>query len=127
MKLLKTLVAIVLLALWLPAQSHCLLERVGWLWTSDCCVDGEGAPVNPTGLPCSEKTCCNLDTPTYKVGQTRPLSGAPLTLASGLALADETGPPVHQGFVPVEPPPSAVIWSFLLRAAAPPRAPCLTS
>lgn len=123
MKCLRSLVAMVMLLVWLPAQGHCLLERTGWIWGDDCCSETE------SNAPCSAKPCCNLDSPTYKLSNHRATFVVPDPIEVFLPpVVDQTAVLLaHTRFPTVGPPELPVRWQFVYRAALPVRAPSLAS
>ena len=120
---LYSVAASVLLAIWLPATSLCLLERANWLSNDECCPSSsEQAPTK------DGNNCCVLASAPYKAGDTRPI--APLaillsffTVAEPLAALDE---PLHPA-LSLSPPDLPNTWQFSFRTALPPRAPSLVS
>lgn len=130
-KRIKTVVALVMMAVWLPAQSHCLLERAGWLWSGDCCPEVDGTSESPAKAPCSEQICCNLDSPTYKLDDEQTVVQAPAAFLLGPArpVPIELAPLAErpQRLCPLASPELPVTWQFSRRAALPPRAPSLPS
>jgi hypothetical protein len=127
-KWLKTLVASVLLALWVPATSFCLIERVGWLSGDDCCSSSSrNVPMNQ---PSGDTPCCALASANYKPDDDRPVApAAPSTASLVLFMPTES---VEASDRPrpasLSPPPELpTAWQFTCRAAAPPRAPSFVS
>ena len=53
-----------LLVIWLPATSLCLVERAGWMANDDCCPSSASKPV--PAEPSSDPTCCTLASASYK-------------------------------------------------------------
>jgi len=64
MKWLNRVIAAVMLLVWLPATSLCLIERAGWLANDDCCPSSTGGA--PDKQPASNSTCCTLASGSYK-------------------------------------------------------------
>ena len=131
MSRLRPLIAILLLALWLPATLHCALEAAGCLRAEECC-DGH------TDSACTRDACDTLETgfvkpaalhvvlpPFFPDTAARLLDAfCPLLLApTALLLPPDTG---VTGTV-AAPPEVARTWHFLVRAAPAPRAPSLAS
>lgn len=66
-KSLCRVIAVIMLVLWAPATSLCLVERSGWLDNDD------GCPCSSQESPASESTsgspCCMLASANYKVNE----------------------------------------------------------
>ena len=124
----KKVVAMVLLALWLPATMCCALEQAGVPLFAQCCVDDTAGTAPET--PCTETGCCPLESAAYKIEQTAVRVVAPSALVldalTTLFAGAQNLPavPVVPVFVPPELP---VTWQFFFRTALPPRAPSLAS
>jgi hypothetical protein len=123
---LKTVVAMVLLAVWLPATSLCFVERAGWLANDDCCPSSSQS--TPDSQPSDETTCCALATATYKADDHRPV--APVAMLLALITLSEAvlslGGPPSASFSP-PPPELPTAWQFAFRAAGSARAPSFVS
>src|SRR5437016_4289586 len=59
---LKTTMAALLLVLWIPATSLCLLEAAGWISDADGCAAGQSLESSP---------CCALASASYKMQENR--------------------------------------------------------
>lgn len=126
-RLSNKMVGLLLLLLWLPATSLCLIERTGWLGHDDCCPSSTKAP---SEQPANKTPCCELASATYKptsyeqrAGRLVPPLVADLTFAPPQVSA--AGPPP---FFETSYPASFLARSqFSLRTALPPRAPPFTS
>jgi hypothetical protein len=98
---LYSLNALVLLAIWLPATSLCLLERANWLSNDECCPSSsEKAP------PKDGNNCCVLASAPYKAGDTRPIVPLAIllsfvTIAEPVAAPSE---PMHIRLLSPSPP-----------------------
>jgi hypothetical protein len=119
---LKTIVAMALLALWIPATSLCLAENAGLVVNSDHC---SGCPLSQTS------PCCVLASTAYKLDDNG--SAAVPWVGNSVSLfrdAIEFHPPL---LVCLErngcesPPEVRSTWQFCIRAAANPRAPSSVS
>jgi hypothetical protein len=126
-KWLHSVVAVVLLALWLPATRCCTLEGAGVSGFADCCID-EGTDSQPE-QPCDGDTCCQLEKGIYKleqvsIGISAPEISVPGDLVNAL-MADHD---VSIASAPSSSPPDLpVSWQFSYRAALPARAPSIAS
>jgi hypothetical protein len=128
LKSIKTIVAMVLLVLWVPATSLCLVERAGWLANDDCCPSTtKEAPTSPAN---ESSPCCWLASGSYKSNDDTPVliqaQFTPLVIAFTLnSFAD----PSRDFILPSElpPPELAVGWQFSFRTALSPRAPSFVS
>jgi hypothetical protein len=120
---LKVVVAMTVLALWIPATSLCLMENAGWLAKNDGCCDDQSSTVLP---------CCALASAAYKIEDGRSATVSPaqqIPLLTDLAHLDQ---PVPQQFARVRqsgvsPPELSTSWQFSSRAAPAPRAPSSAS
>jgi len=119
---LKTIVAIALLALWIPATSLCLAENAGLVANGDHCG----------GYPSSQASpCCALASAAYKLDD----NGSVIVpcLGNSVSLFRDTidvHPPLliclaRNGCE--SPPELRSSWQFCIRAAASPRAPSCAS
>ena len=119
---LKTIVAMALLALWIPATSLCLAENAGLVANSDHCG----------GCPSSQASpCCTLASAAYKLDDNGsvivPWPGNSVSLFRDTV---EVHPPLLiclAGYGCESPPELRSSWQFCARAAANPRAPSFIS
>jgi hypothetical protein len=119
----KTVVTMLLLALWLPATSHALLEQGGWIHTAHS--DGDDASDTDhdaaDGLCRVASTDVQVPQPELTGGLLLASADFPLTLAAmfeaSLALPNGPDPPG------AAPPVLFDTWQFSFRASLPPRAP----
>ena len=120
MKRLFHIVGLVLLVLWVPITSHCMLENVRGLEFLKCPTD------TPDGAPCQDE-CSQLESASYKISDTH-TDFLPAVLTEILTFvilefpADEQ--PINVIETPPEIPPS---WQFIFRTALAPRAPSFVS
>jgi hypothetical protein len=119
---LKTIVAIALLALWIPATSLCLAENAGLVANSDHCG----------GCPSSQASpCCVLASAAYKLDDnSHVVALSPGKLVSFFRDAVDAHPRlvVSLALSGCESPPEfQSSWQFCARAAANPRAPSSVS
>jgi len=124
----KKLIALLLLAVWMPATMCCALERAGVPFFQQCCED-DSAESSPEA-PCTDKTCCLLESGNYQTANPVPLVVTPESVFSLLALVFIEPPqpkPGSAGLSDSSPSELSVGWQFLSRTALPPRAPSLAS
>ena len=123
------MVTLAVLALWLPITFHCALESIPGLEFLACPADPSrsGKP----GSDCGDSGCCAAEKSQYKTEQHRlkipppdflPVLSTPLLTAAN-TLPDEPGLDLPTA----APPGLPKCWQFLVRAAAPPRAPSFAS
>ncbi len=124
MKRIKTIVVLLLLALWVPVGSHCLLEAADLLPDFLCCVD-ECAP-SGAGGGSDKDGCGTVESAIYKAEDNQSIT----VVAPFDSLLPELSAPSAETDVqpvfssrPVAAPELPVTWQFSFRAAAPPRAP----
>jgi hypothetical protein len=123
----RSMAALLLLALWLPATSHCLMESAGLMPTALSCAD-ECSPGAPAGQD-TEDLCASLESASYKAGDDDALTIVPSFLPA-LALVfvlpeSFSGATTSPLFPTVSPPALRVTWQFVQRAALPVRSPSL--
>jgi hypothetical protein len=119
--LLKTATAIILLVVWLPATSSCLLERVSVIQKDECCPPKDSVPQDRSG-----SACCSLAAGNYKMDQSEVVVFAPDTLDTTLRGADLVAR-FPTKYFQSEVLLSKSSWQFLERAALPIRAPSFAS
>jgi hypothetical protein len=127
-KWLKNVVAKLLLVLWMPATMCCALERAGVPFFDNCCAD-ETSRDSPQP-PCTDKSCCLLDSGRFTAQITPPLAVMPLetvVLVPWVLLGASQRPQPASQFSDLAPPDLPVTWQFSLRTALLPRAPSLIS
>lgn len=122
MNRLTRIVALLLLALWLPATLHCDLEAAGVAPASVVCQDEHAPDSHGTD------NCALVENGTFKASSTLLKVSAPALLACRLCcLAALLPPPVFVPLVSPErtdsPPELVRVWHFDHRAALPSRAP----
>jgi hypothetical protein len=124
----KKLIALLLLAVWMPATMCCALERAGVPFFQQCCED-DSSESSPKA-PCTDKTCCLLESGNYQTANPAPLLVTPESVFSLLALVFIEPPQPKPGSAELSdssPPELSVAWQFLSRTALPVRAPSLAS
>ena len=123
---LHRIVAMLMLALWMPAASLCLAECAGIVERGDCCADESSGPANAVAHP-----CCFLASGHYKSPNDRPQVSAPVMLTTAqLPSLISFSPPAEDLVLPSLascPPELPVTWQFSFRAALTPRAPSVAS
>lgn len=125
----KTVVTILLLALWLPATSHALLEQAEWIHTAHTHADG--APDTDNDHDAADGICRVAPTD-VQVPQPELTGGLLLAWTSfslTLAASFEASFALPNGLDPpgTAPPELSHSWQFSFRASLPPRAPSLIS
>jgi hypothetical protein len=108
--------------LWVPATSHCMLEEISGFQFLKCAADTGGES------DCEDDACGKVETPTYKVSETRVSVSKPITAELPFEV------PIALTVVAKKPQPTTAAppeilnrWQFISRAALPPRAPSLDS
>jgi hypothetical protein len=119
---LKKIMALLLLVLWMPITSHCLLESAGLMPEIFCC-ENDCSPIEKD----STDECATLETAVYKTTDGDAVLVVPdfqAVLMVVLLPAETVSLPLPaSGFLTVAPPPLPVTWQFLQRAALPVRPP----
>lgn len=125
---LKTIVALMLLVLWAPVTSHCLLERVPGLAFLACAEDDSGKG------DCGNDAdgCESVESATYRTEDAQPLvSTFEIKVALLVAiLAPDSLPLRGEPLLATGTHPPAELsssWQFSFRTALPPRAPSFAS
>jgi len=124
---LKTIVAMMLLALWVPITSHCLLERVSDLGFLACASDDSAKG------DCGNDAdgCQSVESASYRSEDSQPLvSGFAFAFTWVIAVLASDSPPPSQpspALCTDAPPDIPSSWQFALRTALPVRAPSLAS
>ncbi len=123
---LHRIVAVVMLAAWMPAASLCLAECAGMVERGDCCADESGGKSDAAGHP-----CCFLASGLYKSHDQQRVATAPATLLTPVLPSPFSLTPASVEEAALRPAPSPpdlpVTWQFSFRAALPPRAPSFAS
>jgi hypothetical protein len=121
LKRFQTTILIVLVALWVPATSWCLLERAGWAGPHD-----DGSAVGESPQSC---VCCVLSSAPYKFDGNQRVAvsfsgNSPALLVSPVESQTDQSACAESG---VSPPEICASWQFSFRAASAPRAPSFAS
>ncbi len=122
----RLFVAVLLLALWVPATSHCLMESAGLMPTVFSCTD-DCAPGAPGGQD-ADDACAALESASYKLSDDALaiISICPPVLALAFLLGESfSSAPSSPPLPTIAPPALPVTWQFLQRAALPVRSPSL--
>ncbi len=116
-----------LLALWLPATSHALLEQAGWIHTGHAAdaADTDNDHDAADGNCCVASTNVQVPTPDLSTGTLLASVDFSLTLAALIdtSLVFPSGPDPPG----TAPPELSHTWQFSFRASLPARAPSLIS
>ena len=122
-------VAVLLLALWVPATMHCALETVpGFSFLQWCCAGNE-APL--PDHDCSQDSCGAVESGFYKIEDNPTVAPAVALLLAFAGWECVAEPPAEFAphFAPVSSAPLELprCWQFSYRTALPPRAPSLVA
>lgn len=115
-----------LVAVWLPATSHCLLVALSGLESLACCSHETPAPVAPHDKDCHTDTCGSVESGLYKVEIGQPVAPAPLLTLALFDCWEPVGQSTPGLSTPgASDPPAELLPSlhFRTRAALPSRAP----
>ncbi len=127
---LKTVVTILLLALWLPASTHTLLQQAGWIHTDHADADGDSDTDNDhdaaDGICYVASTHVQVQLPELS-GAPMPISSLDFALVLGTQLETSLAAPNGPDPPGAAPPELSHTWQFSSRASLPPRAPSLLS
>ena len=129
-RVLRSIAALVLALIWLPATLHCGLEAAGFLdeASATCCAHDE--PSRAPSSDCTHGACGVVESGDYQPAHSFIKVVAPLAVICFSSLIEITP---EQTIVPaiiaaaeVESPPEVRrTWQFVARAALSPRAPSL--
>lgn len=125
----KTVVAVLLALVWLPAVSCCLIDASGLLGKQDCCSKEHSHPTSGPGN--CDKPCGALASASYLPQQSQLLLIAPIGVPlfdCAFSLIEIHRPAgVGRAFPATAPPELAGHWQFSFRTALAPRAPSFAS
>lgn len=128
MKSLKTLLTLLLVAIWPLAMSHCKLEQLPGFAFLACATDADATHAETN---CDTDNCASIESGLYKTEDTQQSVPAPPLVKSSFqttTVLAETEPAsgCTDHFDPIAPelPKS---WQFSFRTALPPRAPSFVS
>ena len=120
------ILSFLLLALWLPATSHCALERAGVIETDDCCTTESHSSI-PSEHSCADG-CATVEGGAYKLPAPQKSMVSPLLVvclwAESAAQIDATIASIPSQSLVDE---LIASWQFDHRAALPVRAPSFAS
>ena len=122
-------VAMLMLALWMPATMHCALETVPGFSFLQWCCGGDQEP--QTDHDCSQDFCSAVESGFYKIEDNPPVAPGLALLLAFPTWDWVAEPPTDSAaqFVSVSsaPPELPRLWQFSCRTALPPRAPSLVA
>lgn len=125
----RSIVSLLLVAVWLPAISHCKLEVLPGFSFLVCGDQADDAPHQDND--CDSDGCAQFEDGLYKTEDAQDLASVPVFVPAdflGLALERVSWPsPGLLDFPATGPPELPVTWQFSRRTALPVRAPSLTS
>lgn len=128
MKSFRTLLTLLLVALWPLVTSHCDLEQLPGFEFLAC---ADEAAATHAESDCETDTCASVESGFYKTEDTPQLVPTPPSIPSELLrtiLTEPTQPAaVSQVTFDSAPPELPKVWQFSCRTALPPRAPSLAS
>lgn len=126
--LMKTVMTLMLVALWATASNHCRLEQFSCFDFLVCCDHDEAAAHQDTDC---DTDGCSFETQLYKAESARISVAAPDLLSVLFLLPEQSEPAAHSSVNHVQPDAAPMelprIWQFSHRTALPPRAPSLLS
>lgn len=124
---LRTIIALLLLALWLPATQHCGLEAAGVIAASVDCHEPSDCTSPHAQSHCATDNCDLVENTAYKTSLGTLKIAAPSVLTCLCCLHEITPETIVVPLIsPARtntPPELAPTWRFVARAAAMPRAP----
>lgn len=128
-RLLKTLTAALLVLVWLPAGSLCLIESAGLIKQGDCCSKDSDHPA-PGKTDC-DKPCGVMAAGNYLFQQDHLVLSAPVVVTPDfcipIILEMQSPAGIGRDAPATAPPELAGHWQFSFRTALSPRAPSFAS
>ncbi len=121
---LKTVLTVFLLAFWLPATSHALMEHAGMIHTADSQHDDDHDAAD--GICVNATSHVQAPQPSLAVS-VAPLAGFQLWLAICAVVDGSVPEPSGPAPPGVAPPELSQTWHFSLRMSLPARAPSYLS
>ena len=128
-KLFRTLVTLLLVALWPLATSHCNLEQLAGLEFL-ACADEPAAVAPHQDNSCETDSCASVESGFYKTEDGSQLVPTPSLVPSAFltaVLAEAAQPASIRQISHFAPPDLPRVWQFSFRTALPPRAPSFVS
>ena len=121
------LIALLLVALWLPATLHCQLESLG-LEAIFACADHPAETAHASGDGCTDQGCLTIESGQFALTKSQlDLSCPPALADGGLACLPALSPPVPAPEISAAGQDETLrlrrTWQFARRAALPARAP----
>ena len=120
------IVAIVLLALWVPATAHCQLESLRELEMLSCCtLEDDSFSTAHHEDDCATDACAAVESGLYKLQDEQCLAPDPPQVidVTHATLVEDTLEVPRVSEATLAPPEFLHSWLFTLRAAPAPRAP----
>jgi len=123
-KWLRIATAALLLALWVPVTSHCLLEEAGFIEPDECCepFGASSSDTHDCGGHCQTVESIGFNLPRPQTAPTPPTAVLAALAVPGLFLNLQPAPAAEPAPNP-SPPELLHAWQFLTRAVPPVRAP----
>ncbi len=126
MTLLRKIALVLLVALWVPATSHCLLVALSGLESPACCSEIKTDSSEPHDSDCSTDGCAGVESGRYKTEHSRLAAPQPLmtlVLFDAPALDDRPSILPSAGEASDPLPTFVTAVQFQTRTALPARAP----
>lgn len=127
-KSLRTLLTLLLVALWPLVTSHCDLEQLPGLEFLACADEGDATHAESD---CDTDTCAAVESGFYKIEDARQVVPTPPLIPSAFltAIMLEAAQPEESRSVIIDfaPPELPRVWQFSFRTALSPRAPSFVS
>ncbi len=123
------MVALLLLALWMPATTHCKLEVLPGLDFLACSESDHPIPHQDSG--CEKDACASVESGDYRIDYNPPLNLLPpsvlMPVTLDLLAAEPLPSDQYLTASHLSPPEMLKPWQFCMRAALPVRAPSIAS
>jgi hypothetical protein len=128
-RMLRSLLAVILVLSWVPITSHCQLESVPGLEFLECSTEGHASDTE--SHPCQDGDCCTVESSDFASSRnyqfTRVMVVAILPFDSSFGVEQLPPTNIGLGVLTGSPPELPASWQFLSRAALPARAPSRAS
>jgi hypothetical protein len=126
----RTLLTLLLVALWPLATSHCNLEQLAGLEFL-ACADAVATSFPHQDTDCETDSCASIESGFYKSEDGHQVVPAPPLIPSAFLTAimlEAARPAASQSLIlDTAPPELPKVWHFTCRTALPPRAPSFVS